>query len=325
MMNFIALILISLWGLIPTSQAQSLTYPERPIRLLVPFPAGGTVDVLARKTAQAMEIGLKQPIVIDNRAGANGAIAVETVMRAAPDGYTMLFNSASMTINQVIYPNIRYDTLRDFIPISEAMSQESYLLLVSADSPFQNLGALLSAAKLKPGSINYASPGVGNLQHLLMETLAYKTGTQMTHVPYKGIPDMVLAVMRGDVTTMAVNPLLAEAHLKSGKLRALAQVRGHTSRSPALPDIPAIAETVPGFTWTPGRFGFYFPAGTPTVFVNRIQNEIVRALQVPELKDFLKTGGFLTVGGTSQDFHQAISKDIQRFSEIAKIANITVN
>lgn len=306
-------------------EVHSQTYPDKPIKLIVPFPAGGTVDVLARKTAQAMEIGLKQPIVIDNRTGANGAIAVETVMRAQPDGYTMLFNSASMTINQVIYPNLRYNTLRDFVPISEAMAQESYLLLVKSDSPYANLASLLVAAKQKPGAINYGTPGVGNGQHFLMETLAFKSGTQMTHVPYKGIPDMVLAVMRGDVSMIAVNPLLAEPHIKSGKLRALAQVRGVTSRAPAMPDIPSIAESVPGFTWTPGRFGFFFPAGTPAALVVRINTEVAKALHDPDLKDYLKTGGFIAVGGTPQEYYQGLAKDIQRYTEVAKIANITGN
>jgi tripartite-type tricarboxylate transporter receptor subunit TctC len=246
-------------------------------------------------------------------------------MRAPPDGYTMLFNSASMVINQVIYPNLRYNTLRDFIPISEAMAQESYLLLVNSDSPFNNLAALLAAAKQKPGTINYGTPGVGNGQHLLMETLAFKSGTQMMHVPYKGIPDMVLAVIRGDVSMIAVNPLLAEPHIKSGKLRALAQVRGVTSRAPAIPEIPSIAESVPGFTWTPGRFGFFFPAGTPAALVTRINTEVAKALDEPDLKEYLKTGGFSAVGGTPQEFYQGLAKDIQRFTEVAKIANITGN
>jgi tripartite-type tricarboxylate transporter receptor subunit TctC len=319
--SLIFLILSSVVGL----EVQAQTYPDKPIKLIVPFPAGGTVDVLARKTAHAMEIGLKQPIVIDNRTGANGAIAVETVMRAPPDGYTMLFNSASMTINQVIYPNLRYNTLRDFVPISEAMAQESYLLLVKSDSPYANLSSLLTAAKQKPGTINYGTPGVGNGQHLLMETLAFKSGTQMTHVPYKGIPDMVLAVIRGDVSMIAVNPLLAEPHIKSGKLRALAQVRGETSRASAMPDIPSIAESVPGFTWTPGRFGFFFPAGTPSALVVRINTEVAKALHDPELKEYLKAGGFIAVGGTPQEYYQGLAKDIQRYTEISKIANITVN
>jgi len=324
-MNYFFSILIAGFTLFTGFEAQSQTYPDKPIKLIVPFPAGGTVDVLARKTAHAMEIGLKQPIVIDNRTGANGAIAVETVMRAPADGYTMLFNSASMTINQVIYPNVRYNTLRDFIPISEAMAQESYLLLVNADSPYNNLASLLAAAKQKPGAINYGTPGVGNGQHLLMETLAFKSGTQMTHVPYKGIPDMVLAVIRGDVSMIAVNPLLAEPHIRSGKLRALAQVRGVPSRAQSMPDIPSIAESVPGFTWTPGRFGFFFPAGTPAALVTRMNSEVAKALNDPDLKDYLKTGGFIAVGGTSQEYYQGLAKDIQRFTEVAKIANITAN
>jgi tripartite-type tricarboxylate transporter receptor subunit TctC len=324
-MKYFFSILLSVFSSLAGFEAHSQTYPDKPIKLIVPFPPGGTVDVLARKTARAMEIGLKQPIVIENRTGANGAIAVELVMRAPPDGYTMLFNSASMVINQVIYPNLRYNTLRDFIPISEAMAQESYLLLVNSDSPFNNLAALLAAAKQKPGTINYGTPGVGNGQHLLMETLAFKSGTQMMHVPYKGIPDMVLAVIRGDVSMIAVNPLLAEPHIKSGKLRALAQVRGVTSRAPAIPEIPSIAESVPGFTWTPGRFGFFFPAGTPAALVTRINTEVAKALDEPDLKEYLKTGGFSAIGGTPQEFYQGLAKDIQRFTEVAKIANITGN
>lgn len=324
-MNYLFSTLLTLFFMFIGFETHSQTYPDKPIKLLVPFPAGGTVDVLARKTAHAMELGLKQPIVIDNRTGANGAIAVEMAMRAPPDGYTMLFNSASMIINQVIYPNLRYNTLRDFIPVSEAMAQESYLLLVNSDSPYNNLAALLAAAKQKPGVINYGTPGVGNGQHFLMETLAFKSATQMSHVPYKGIPDMVLAVMRGDVNVIAVNPLLAEPHIKSGKLRALAQVRGVTSRAPSMPDIPSIAESVPGFTWTAGRFGFFFPAGTPSALVTRINAEVAKALHDPDLKEYLKAGGFTAVGGTPQEYYQALARDIQRYTEVAKIANITGN
>jgi len=324
-MKYFFSIFLFIITLISGFEANSQTYPDKPIKLIVPFPPGGTVDVLARKTARAMEIGLKQPIIVDNRTGANGAIAVEMVMHSPPDGYTMLFNSASMTINQVIYPNLRYNTLRDFIPISEAMAQESYLLLVNSDSPHKNLAALLGAAKQKPGTINYGTPGVGNGQHLLMETLAFKSGTQMTHVPYKGIPDMVMAVIRGDVSVIAVNPLLAEPHLKSGVIRALAQVRGVPSRAQAMPDIPSIAESVPGFTWTPGRFGFFFPAGTPADLVTRINNEVAKALHEPDLKEYLRVGGFIAVGGTPQEYYQGLAKDIQRFTEVAKIANITGN
>jgi len=306
-----------------TAHAQS--YPDRPIRLIVPFPAGGTVDTLARKTAQAMQAGLKQSVVIDNRPGANGVIGVEAAIKSPPDGYTMLFNSASMLINQVINPSIRYDILRDLVPVSEAMGLDAYLLLVNAQSPHQNLGALLAEARKKPGAMNYASPGVGNGQHLLMETLNHKAGIRMTHVPYKGIPDMANALMRNEVDSMVLNPLLAEPHLKSGKFRALAQVTGTTTRLPSMPDLPAISETLPGFTWTAGRFGFFFPANTPPAIVARMQGEVANALQMQELKDYLKTGGFLAVGGTSQEFTQAISGDLQRFAEIARLADIKAN
>ena len=316
---------LAIWGALLAPSVHADAYPEKPIKLVVPFPAGGTVDVLARKTAHALEAGLKQTIVIDNKTGANGAIAVETVMRAPPDGYTMLFNSVSMTINQVIYPNVKYDVLRDFIPVSEAMAQESYLLLVASDSPFQNLSALIESARQHPGSLNYASPGIGNAQHLLMEMLAYKSGTKLTHIPFKGIPDMTTALLRHDVTVMLLNPLLADAHMKSGKVRAIAQVRGSTSRSAAYPDIPAISETVSGFSWTPGRFGFFFPTGTPTNIVSRMQNEIAKSVQTAELRDYLKKGGFTPVGSTSSEYSQAIQLDLQRFTEISRIANISVN
>lgn len=324
-MKRISALLVALLAAMVPMAAHAQSYPERSIRLIVPFPAGGTVDTLARRTAQAMEAGLKQPVVIDNRPGANGVIGVEAVIKAAPDGYTMLFNSASMLINQVINPGIRYDILRDLVPVSEAMGLDSYLLLVNAQSPYQNLGALLAQARKQPGAMNYASPGVGNGQHLLMETLNYKAGVRMTHIPYKGIPDMATALMRNEVDSMVLNPLLAEPHLKSGKFRAIAQVSGTTARLPSLPDLPAFSETLPGFTWTAGRFGFFFPVQTPRAIVVRMQGEIAKALQTPELKDYLKTGGFVAVGGTPQEFTEAIASDLQRFSEIARIANIKAN
>jgi tripartite-type tricarboxylate transporter receptor subunit TctC len=298
------------------------TYPDRPLRVIVPYQAGGTVDILARKTAQALQPYLKQPIVVDNHPGANGVIGIEAAAHAAPDGYTLLFNSSAMIANQAVYPKLRYDTLRDFIPVSETMTQEGYLLLVNSTSAFKGLKDLLAAAHSRPGVLTYATPGVGNSQHLLVETLSHKTGVRMTHVPYKGIPDMLSALMRSDVDCLFLNFLLAEPHIKSGKLRAIAFVGRDSGRLPAMPEVPSVAETLPGFTWTGSRFGFFVPAKTPAAVVARLQSDIIHALQTPDLRSYLTGGGFAVVGGTSEEFVKVIESDLKRYIEIVRVANI---
>lgn len=308
-----------------TGSAAAQSYPERPIRLIVPYQAGGTLDTLARKTAHAVEPNIKQAIIIDNRPGANGMIGVEAVAKAPADGYTMLFNSSGMLINQVVRSTIRYDTLRDLVPVTEGMSQDAYLLLVGAQSSINDLNALLAEARKKPGGLSYASPGVGNGQHLFFETLNSKAGTQMTHVPYKGIPDMVQALIRGDVDTMVLNPLLAVPHMDTGRVRAIAYINSDATRSKDMPELPAIAEAIPGLSWKGSRFGFFFPTNTPTPIVKKMQDEITKALQTPDLQEYLKTGGFTPVGSTSEAFTEAISEDLKRFAEIAQQANIRVD
>lgn len=297
-------------------------YPDRPIKIIVPFPAGGTNDVLARKLAYFMEPSLKQNVIIENKPGGNGILGVEQVAKASADGYTLLFNSSAMVATQAINPSLQYDTLRDFIPISEGMSIEGYLMLVSSNSPYNNLKELLTAAQSKPNLLTYGSPGIGGSQHFLTESLSHEAGVKLTHVPYKGIPDMITAAIREDVTFVFINPLLANPQIKSGKLKAIAAVGKDTKRLASTPDIPSISETVNGFSWVGSRFGLFAPAKTPEAVITILQRAASKAIQDSDFKNFLIKGGFLPVGSSSPEFTNAIQADLKRYKAIVKISNI---
>ena len=300
-------------------------YPDRLIKVVVPFPAGGTNDVLARKMAYYMEPYLKYGLIVDNKPGGNGILGVEQVAKATADGYTLLFNSSAMVATQAINPTLQYDTLRDFIPISEAMSIEGYLMLVSSNSPYSNLKEVLNAAQAQPNSITYGSPGIGGSQHLLTESLSHESNIKLTHVPYKGIPDMITAAIREDVTFVFINPLLAIPQIQSGKLKAIAAIGKDTKRLKSAPDIPAISETVNGFYWVGSRFGLFAPAKTPDNIITILQDAAKKAVQDPEFKAYLLKGGFIPIGGSSQEFSNGIQSDLKRYKAIVKSSNIQSN
>jgi len=297
-------------------------FPDKPIKIIVPFPAGGTNDVLARKLAYFMEPNLKQNFIIENKPGGNGILGVEQVAKATADGYTLLFNSSAIVATQAINPSLQYDTLRDFIPISEGMSTEGYLMLVSSNSPYNSLKELLSVAQSKPDLLTYGSPGIGGSQHFLAESLNHEAGVKLVHVPYKGIPDMITAAIREDVTFIFVNPLLAMPQIKSGKLKVLAAVGKDTKRLASTPDVPAVSETVNGFHWVGSRFGLFAPAKTPEYIINSLQRAAIKAVQDPDFKNFLTKGGFIPVGSTSLEYINAIQADLKRYKTIVKISNI---
>ncbi len=297
-------------------------FPDRPIKIIVPFPAGGTNDVLARKLAYFMEPNLKQNFIIENKPGGNGILGVELVAKASADGYTLLFNSSAMVATQAINPSLQYDTLRDFAPISEGMAIEGYLMLVSSNSPYSSLKDLLSAAQSKPELLTYGSPGIGGSQHFLTESLSHEAGVKLVHVPYKGIPDMITAAIREDVAFIFVNPLLAMPQIKSGKLKALAAVGKDTKRLASTPDVPAISETVNGFHWVGSRFGLFAPAKTPEHIITILQRAAIKAIQDADFKNFLIKGGFVPVGSTSQEYVNAIQVDLKRYRTIVKTSNI---
>ena len=215
-------------------------YPSRPIRLVVPFPPGGTIDAYARALARQVELQVGQPIVIDNRSGANGILAAEMVAKAAPDGYTLLNHSASFVINASMYKKLPYDTAKGFTPITNFARGLGYLLVAHPSAPVNSVKELIELAKKKPGTVRYSSPGIGNGQHLAVELLQLKTGTQMLHVPYKGSAPALAAVLGGEVHVAFQTPNAVVSHISAGKLKALGF--SGDKRLPATPDVPTVAE-----------------------------------------------------------------------------------
>ena len=259
-----------------TGAGAQTVYPVKPIRIVVPYPAGGGIDVMSRLLGQQLSQRLGQPVVIENKPGAGTIVAAESVARAAPDGHTLLMTTdATITINPHLYAKLPYDPVKDFVPITQLVSLNQ-LLLAHSDVAASNLKELISLAKSQPNKLNYASYGSGSQPHLAMEMLKSQAGIELTHVPYKGGPPAYSDLMGGQVEMMFQGLATAMPQILDGKLRVLAV--GSAKRHPALPDVPTLAETLPGFvsvSWT----GLVAPPKTPAAIVNKLQATIADALR----------------------------------------------
>jgi tripartite-type tricarboxylate transporter receptor subunit TctC len=286
--------------------------------MLLGFPAGGTVDALARTIASQTESQLGRTIVIDNRGGANGIVAAEIVAHALPDGYTLLFSPPALIINQII-TTAPYDTLRDFTPVVNTAIGEGSLVVVHPSLPVKSIQDLIALAKTK--TLTYGSPGIGNTQHLITEMFNMQAGTKLVHVPYKGIAPAVTAVVTGEVNVLFGPPAIIVQHVKSGRLRAI----GFTGekRWAYMPDVPTIAESgVPGFRSTGSFQGIFAPARTPNEIVSRLHTEIAKAIQVPKVRDFLRASGYEPDGRGPAEFRKMIESDFKRYAQVVRAANI---
>jgi len=299
--------------------AQAQSYPSRPIRYIVPQAPGGSSDTLARVLTQRVAQGLGQQIVIDNRPGATGVIGGELAARANPDGYTLLQVATSHATNPAMQARLPYDTLRDFAPIS-LLSQQPNVFLVHPSVPVRNVKELIAYAKSKPGQLNYASSGTGGSQHLAGELLKSMAGIDITHVPYKGSPPALVDVIAGRVPLMSSTMPPALPQIKSGKVRAIAVTSA--KRSPALPDVPTVAESgLSGYEAIAWQ-GLVAPAGTPKPVISRLNAEFVNALKQPEIVAKLNEQGFETVASTPEWFAQYTRTEIAKWSKVIKGAGI---
>jgi tripartite-type tricarboxylate transporter receptor subunit TctC len=315
-------IVLALAGLMVacTAGAWAQSYPDRSLRQVLGFPAGGTPDALARAVATQVGIQMGRTIVVDNRSGANGIIAAEIVAKAAPDGYTLLFSPPALIINQIIYPKLPYDVLRDFVPIVNVCLGEGSLLVVNPAVPAQTVQELIALSK-KDKALTYGSPGVGNTQHLISEMFNLRSGARLMHVPYKGLPPAINAVLSGEVSVLFAPPAIIVQHIKAGRLRVL----GFTgaSRWSVLPDVPTIAESgVPGFESAGSWQGWFVPTKTPYAIVTRLHAEVVKAIQVPKVRDFIRNAGYEPDGRSSSEFRTLIVADLKRYAEVVRVANI---
>ncbi len=294
-------------------------YPERPIHLLLPFPAGGAVDIVARVMAAQMAEDLGKPIVIENKSGAGGIVATDAVAKAAPDGYTILLTTPNHTINAALQPKLPYDTEKDLVPIS-VIATIPEVLVSNPNAPFKTFQEFVAYAKQNPGKLNYASAGVGTLPHLTMELLLQRVGVKVTHVPYRGaapaMTDLLANVVQLKLDTYATS----HPQVAAGRLRMLGIASSH--RSKLMPDIPTIAEMgLPGYEgnlW----IGMMAPAGSPRAVIDKLAAAGAQAARAPKVVERLKHDGVEPVGGTPADMGALIAREIPQWRDLAKAANI---
>ena len=312
-MNLTQTLLAGAIALAVATSAQAQGFPTKPIRLVVTFPAAGAPDILARLFADKAQFG--QPVMIDNVPGAGGNIGADKVAKAPADGYTLVMATVGThSINGSLYPKMPYDMVKDFSPIAHVASAPN-LLVVTNDLPVKNVAELISYLKAHPNKLSFGSPGIGSSVHVSGELFKSMTGTSMQHVPYKGrqfaIPDLV----GGQIQLMFDNMPSALPMAKEGKIRALAQTT--VKRSAAAPDVPTVAETVPGFeatTW----FAMFAPAGTPRDVVMRINAEMVRVFKLPEVVDKLKTLGLEPWISTPEELAKYQASEIVKWAKVVK-------
>ncbi len=303
------------------STGSGQAYPVRPVRVIIAVPAGGGPDTVGRSITLKMSERLGQQFVVDNRPGAGGSIGVETAARANPDGYTLLFASGTFLINQVLY-KVPYDALRDFAPVSLA-SESAYVFAVNATVPAKTLPAFIALAKAKPRAINYASPGKGSMVHLTAELISGVTGIEMTHIPYKGMPQAFPDIISGQVQVAISSALTMLPYIRSGRLHALG-VTGR-ARNAALPEVPTIAEAgYPGFEATQW-YGMMAPAKTPLPIRTVLQQEVVHAIAQPDVRARLTAEGSRPVGSTPDELAQRLKDEFAKWSKMVKAAGIKVD
>ncbi len=314
---------VSAVALLAAPHAGAQPYPSQPVRFVVPSAAGSVVDAVLRKLAGEIERRLGQPVVIDNRPGANGIVGTELAARAKPDGYTVLMTSmAQMAINPALYAKLPYDPLRDFAPVTSGARGEP-LLLVNPQLPARTLAELIDYAKARPGRLSYGSGGVGSIQHMTMEAFEQLAGVHMVHIPYKNSPDVMTDLIGGRLEAAIEFASVALPHLQSGKLRAIA-VAG-PGRKPALPDVPTTVELgMPGFDGT-GWNGFLVPAGTPPEIVARLNRDITAALRAPEFVAWVSSFGSESIPSTPAEFGAFMAAEHARWSAIVKASGTRID
>jgi len=295
-------------------------YPARPIRLIVPFPPGGSTDILARALGEKLAQGLAQPVVVDNRPGAGGSIGAEAVARAAADGYTLMMGHlGTLAVNPAIYKNLPYDPVKSFAPVS-LMAIVPSVLVVNPSLPVTSAGELVAYAKAHPGKLAYGSAGNGSTSHLTTEYFKLVTGIDVLHVPYKGVGPMLTDLVSGQLSMGLNGAPAVMAHVNSGRLRALAVTS--LKRLEALPQVPTLDEAgVRGFDAS-GWYGVVAPAGTPQAIIARLNAEIGRAMQTLELRTRLDSEGALPAPGTPEAFGAFIRAEIARWAEVLKRAGV---
>jgi tripartite-type tricarboxylate transporter receptor subunit TctC len=312
----------TLLAFLVTTAATAQDYPTRPIKMIVPYAAGGAADLMGRVVAQKLTEALPHPVVVENRGGAGGNIGADMVAKATPDGYTLLMgNAPTLAINASLFTKLPYDPAKDFSPVS-LVAAVPLILLVHPAQPMHSVRDVIEAARAKPGGLVYASGGNGSTTHLSMELLKSMTGTDIIPIPFNGSAPAIIAITNGEVPLMMDLIPSSIAQVKAGRLRALAI--STATRSALLPELPTVAESgVPGFevsSW----FGVVAPAGTPPAIVERLNREIVRALAMPDTRERLASLGAEPVGNTAAEFGAYIKSELVKWAAVVKASGAHV-
>ncbi|CAN5382811.1 tripartite tricarboxylate transporter substrate binding protein [soil metagenome] len=298
-------------------------YPDKPIRMIVPYPPGGTTDLLARAIAPRLGERLHQTVIIDNRAGAGGVIGAQAVARSTPDGYTLVFASiATHGILPVLQKPAPYDAIKDFAPITLVASTPN-VLVANVQQPIKSVAELIAAAKAKPGTINFGSTSLGGSPHMSGELLKTLAGIDIVHVPYKGGGPMLIDLMGGQIQVAFDNLPSSIAHIRAGKIRALAVTTA--KRWPGAPDIPTMAEAgVPGYE-SGAWFGMLAPANTPRPIVDMLQKHVAAILKLPEVEKMFLEQGAEPVGDTPEQFAKVIASEMQKWAKVAAATGVKLD
>ena len=302
--------------------ASAQNYPSKPVRVVIPWPPGGSNDVVGRIVTQKVGENLGQQFIVDNRAGAAGSIGADVVAKAPPDGYTLMVHSTSHVGNAHLYKKLPYDTLKDFTGVALLAAQPG-ALTIHPSLPVKTVKEFIALAKARPGTINYSSSGNGSAPHLSMELLVAMTGIKIVHVPYKGGAPQVTALVSGETQASLATVSTVLVHVQSGRLRALGV--SSAKRSATMPDVPTIAEAgVPGYEMSPW-IGVFVPTGTSKELIAKLNSEINRALKAPDVSNLLSSNALDALGGTPEEFDVRIKADYEKYAKLIKLTGAKVD
>ena len=300
---------------LPVLPALAQEYPARQVRVVLPFPAGGGSDIIARVVAQKLTGSLGQPVVVDNRAGASGNIAAEIVAKAPADGYTLLFGNSSLSISPAVFAKLNYDPVRELMPISMASSYP-FTLVIHPSLPVKSVKALVALAKSKPGELAYASAGGGTMSHMAMELLRVRTGIALQHLPYKGAAPATISIVGGESQLGFVVMPVASVQIKAGKLRGLGVAANE--RSSAAPEVPTMAEAGVKDNVAIQWNGFFAPARTPQAVIDRLYREVSKTVHLPDVKQRFDAEGATPSGSTPAEFAAFFRAEAEKWADVAR-------